>query len=273
MHRDAADRLDLLADLQTAIDEGQLRVVYQPIVALEDERVVGVEALVRWAHPERGMIPPDSFIPFAEETGLVMGLGRFVLHEACRQMFRLNRLTGANLSVSVNVSARQLETDVLVDDVMNALAASGLSPRHLVLELTETALMSDPCAVAERLTRLKEVGIRIAVDDFGTGYSSLNYLQQFPLDILKIDRSFIANMTETREATALVHTLVQLGKSLNLATLAEGVELDEQALALADESCELAQGYLFSYPLTPDALLAFIKRPLSPISRSTSITS
>ena len=209
--------------------------------------MTGVEALLRWQHPERGTVMPDAFIPILEDTGMIFDAGRWVLREACAQGAKWHR-AGRPITVSVNVSMRQLESDALLEDVRSALALSGLDPSALVLEVTETALMKDVDATADRLARLKQLGVRIAIDDFGTGYSSLAYLRRFPVDILKIDRSFIAGIGETAGALAMVHALVELGRALGLETLAEGIEDAEQLKRLRAEGCDSGQGYLFARP-------------------------
>ena len=224
---------------------------------LVSEQVVGVEALLRWRHPTSGIIPPIAFIPIAEETGLIVPLGRWVLEQACAQGAAWHR-KGFPLNISVNASARQLERPEFVEEVRTALEDSGLPPASLTVEITETVLMREPDATAHLLTDLKELGVRIAVDDFGTGYSSLAYLRQFPVDSLKIDRTFITGLALSSEAHALTHTLIQLGKALGLETLAEGVEHRSQVLELQREGCDLAQGFLFAQPLDPDLLESFL---------------
>ena len=254
----AQDRIHLEMDLAGALDEDQLFLAYQPMLDLRNERVVGVEALLRWRHPERGVIPPDAFIPIAEESGLIVPIGRWVLQQACVQAATWNE-TGYRLDISVNVSARQLERTEFVEEVRMALLESGLDAATLTLEITETVLMRKPDATARLLGELKELGVRIAVDDFGTGYSSLAYLRQFPVDSLKIDRTFIAGLTLSGESHALTHTLIQLGRALGLQTLAEGVEQPSQVRQLQHEGCDLAQGFLFARPLAPDAVEDFLE--------------
>jgi EAL domain-containing protein (putative c-di-GMP-specific phosphodiesterase class I) len=258
MHTLAKDKLTLTMDLSEALAGGQLFLVYQPTFDLRSEQVIGMEALLRWRHPTRGVLPPDVFIPLAEESNVIVPIGRWVLGEACRAAAGW-QTRGHMLGVAVNVSARQLESDQLIDDVRDALAASGLEPGALTLEVTETTLMADADAAAQRLGALKELGVRIAIDDFGTGYSSLSYLRQFPADALKIDRSFVRSMTGSRQSTALVHTLVQLGRSLNLETLAEGIEDERQLRTLRREQCDQGQGFLFSRPLNEDQLEEFLR--------------
>jgi predicted signal transduction protein with EAL and GGDEF domain len=251
------DRLLLEMDLREALDADQYFLVYQPIFNLAGGGTTGVEALLRWNHPVRGVVGPDAFIPVLEESGMIVDVGRWVLEEACRQGAGWQDL-GYRLDVSVNVSARQLETDQLVDDVRYALVASGFDPRSLILEITETAIMRDMASAIPRLAALRATGIRIAIDDFGTGYSSLAYLQQFPVDTLKIDRSFIASMASSPESGVLLRTLVQLGKTLGLETLAEGIEETEQYSQLEREQCDSGQGYLYARPLDANAVAAFL---------------
>jgi diguanylate cyclase (GGDEF)-like protein/PAS domain S-box-containing protein len=247
----AVQRLELEGDLSSALRRGELRLVYQPVVALADERVTGFEALLRWEHPRLGDVPPDRFVPVAEETGAIVPIGRWILAEACHTAARWQAEYPGDepLTMSVNVSGRQLVEPLLVDDVTAALRASGLDPRSLVLEVTETALVTDVVGAAARLQALRGLGVSIAIDDFGTGYSSLNYLRQFPVDILKIDRSFISGITDRDEIPAIVRGLLDLGRTLDLAMVAEGVELDVQRDLLRAEDCRLAQGFLFARPL------------------------
>jgi EAL domain-containing protein (putative c-di-GMP-specific phosphodiesterase class I) len=237
----------------------QFFLVYQPVYNLATMEMIGAEALLRWNHPSRGVMMPDTFIPILEETGMIVETGRWVLHHACMQAATWRR-DGRPFVVSVNVSMRQLESDVLVADVRDALAASGLDPSELVLEVTETALMRDVDATVERLARLKMLGVKIAIDDFGTGYSSLAYIRRFPVDILKIDRSFTAGMGEDAEALAIVRTLVQLGCALGLVTLAEGIENAGQLERLQAEDCEIGQGYHFARPMDPAEISALVAR-------------
>jgi diguanylate cyclase (GGDEF)-like protein len=258
MQTAAQDRIRLEVDLLAALDADQFFLVYQPMLDLESERVVGAEALIRWNHPTGGLISPDSFIPIAEESGMIVPIGRWVLEQACEQAVAWHR-RGLHLNISVNVSARQLERPEFVEEVRAALEHSGLDPVDLTLEITETVLMRKPDVTAHLLGELKELGLRIAVDDFGTGYSSLAYLRQFPVDSLKIDRTFITGLALSREAHALTHTLIQLGKALGLQTLAEGVEQHSQVRELQREGCDMAQGFLFARPLAPDVLEAFLR--------------
>jgi diguanylate cyclase (GGDEF)-like protein len=258
MHTAAQDRIHLEMDLADALAAEQLFLVYQPMLDLHSEKVVGVEALIRWRHPTAGVIPPDSFIPIAEENGLIVALGRWVLHEALARAAIWDK-RGFPLNMSVNVSARQLERPEFVGEVRSALHDNAMDPTMLTLEITETVLMRKPEATAKLLNELKVLGVRIAVDDFGTGYSSLAYLRRFPVDSLKIDRTFITGLELSSEERALTHTLIQLGKALGLQTLAEGVERHGQVRELQREGCDLAQGFLFARPLTADALEGFLR--------------
>jgi diguanylate cyclase (GGDEF)-like protein len=253
MHRERRGRHELEADLQAAIGTEQFFLAYQPIFDLSTMAVVGVEALLRWQHPLRGLLQPDEFIPALETSGLIIPVGRWVLLEACRQAMEW-RADGDSTRMSVNASARQLDASSLVNDVSHALAMTDLPADDLIVEITETGLMRDAKGAQEQLVALKALGVRIAIDDFGTGYSSLAYLQQFPIDTLKIDRTFIAGMGASPEGSALIHTFMQLGRALHLETLAEGIEEVAQLSQLQAERCQLGQGYLLARPLTPDGI-------------------
>jgi diguanylate cyclase (GGDEF)-like protein len=246
-------RQELEMDLRAAMGGDQFFLSYQPIFNLTTMAMVGVEALVRWLHPVRGILQPDDFIPVLEASGLIIPLGRWVLLEACRQAVEW-RAEGHVTRMSVNASARQLDAFSLVSDVSHALDVTGLPADDLIVEITETGLMRDAKKAQEQLIALKALGVRIAIDDFGTGYSSLAYLQQFPVDTLKIDRSFIAGMGASPEGDALIHTLVQLGRALHLETLAEGIEEVAQLSQLQFERCQLGQGYLLARPLPPNEI-------------------
>ena len=267
LHDAARERLAVQADLRRALEGdpsgGRLWVAYQPIVGMDDGRVTGAEALVRWDHPRRGAVSPAEFIPIAEQTGLVVPLGRFVLGEACRAGAAWARL-GSAARVGVNLSGRQLATAVA--DVEAALAASGLAPGRLTLEVTESTLLGDTEAVHETLAALKALGVGMAIDDFGTGYSSLSYLQRFPIDVLKIDKSFVDRVAGTGRGAALARTIVALGESLGMFTVAEGVETEAQRAQLLALGCRLGQGYLFARPVRGDELAAMLGGPLPPIA-------
>jgi diguanylate cyclase (GGDEF)-like protein len=252
-------RMELELDLRGALQNDEFFLVYQPTFDLRDMSPTGLEALIRWNSPTRGLIQPDDFIPTLEETGLIVEVGKWVLEEACRQGAKW-RQDGHEIGMAVNLSARQLDTDELVSEVRDALSSSDLQPSALTLEITETSLMRNAEQTARRLTAIKELGVRVAIDDFGTGYSSLAHLQQFPVDALKIDRSFISGLTDNQEeGEALLHELVQLGKSLSIETLAEGIEHQRELSLLQDEQCDAGQGFLFARPLDAAATEAFLR--------------
>jgi diguanylate cyclase (GGDEF)-like protein len=257
MHIAAHDRLELGSDLRGALGRRELFLVYQPILDLETGEVTSAEALLRWQHATRGLVPPTEFIALAEESGVIVDIGAWVLETACEQAAQWTA-DGWPIKVSVNVSARQLDDPGLLGDVRHALHRSGLDPSQLVLEITETALMRDAANAAEVLGELKASGVRVAIDDFGTGYSSLAYLQQLPADALKIDRTFIAASARSGETDPLIQTLVQLGRSLGLRTIAEGVEDAAQLERLQELGCDRGQGYLFAPPLEVAALERFL---------------
>ncbi|HWI21370.1 MAG TPA: EAL domain-containing protein [Baekduia sp.] len=264
MHTAAHDRLLLEMDLRAAIAENQFFLLYQPTFDLRTETVTGVEALIRWEHPVHGIVPPDRFIPLAEQTGMIIEIGDWVLSEACAQGAKWHA-EGHEIGIAVNVSARQLDDDQeIVQHVKAALDESGLAASALTLEITETALMSDPDRASARLQTLKELGVRIAIDDFGTGYSSMAYLRQFPVDALKIDRSFISGAAHTPASAAILRSLVQLGKTLELETLGEGIEETTQLRNLQHEQCDSGQGFLFARPLAAEKLGEFLRDVTSP---------
>jgi diguanylate cyclase (GGDEF)-like protein/PAS domain S-box-containing protein len=251
MHEAASERLVLKSALDGALERNELILHFQPIVDLESSAVRGAEALVRWAHPERGIIAPLDFIPLAEETGQIVPIGGWVLNEACLAAVQLQRshLSEPRIYMTVNLSARQLQRPEIVDEVAAALAASGLAPEDLVLEITESVLMRDIDLTIERLQRLKDLGVRLAIDDFGTGYSSLNYLRQFPVDIIKIDRSFVEGIAADGDQRALVAMIIDLARALGLGQVAEGIERQDQLAALQSLGCGFGQGYLFARPV------------------------
>ena len=257
MHIAAHDRLALGNDLRGALARRELFLVYQPILDLESGEVTAAEALLRWQHATRGLVPPTEFIALAEDSGVIVDIGEWVLETACEQAAQWTA-AGWPIKMSVNVSARQLDDPGLLRAVRHALNRSGLDPDQLVLEITETALMRDAETAADVLGQLTASGVHIAIDDFGTGYSSLAYLQQFPVDSLKIDRTFIATSSHSPESDALIQTLVQLGRSLGLRTVAEGVEDMAQLARLQELGCDRGQGYLFAPPLEVAALERFL---------------
>jgi diguanylate cyclase (GGDEF)-like protein/PAS domain S-box-containing protein len=260
MHERAVERLDLEGGLRQALDRDELRLVYQPQIDLATGRMIGVEALVRWEHPERGTVPPQAFVPLAEQTGLIVPIGAWVLREACRQTAEW-AADGSPLGVSVNISPRQLAETDFAAVVTEALTDCGLEPGQLSLEITESALMADPEAAAVALQRLKAIGVRLAIDDFGTGYSSLGQLRSLlPVDTLKIDKSFVGGMTIGGEDQAIVEAVLRLAASLGLQAVAEGVETAEQAGALRELECGVAQGFHFARPVAPSAVTRLLQQ-------------
>jgi diguanylate cyclase (GGDEF)-like protein len=251
-------RMELEMDLREALDKDEFFLAYQPTLDLSDMTPNGVEALIRWRHPVRGIVQPNDFIPLLEETGLIKQIGKWVLDQACAQGAAW-RTAGYPIDMAVNVSARQLDSDQFIDDVAHALTNSGLDPQALTIEITETTLMRNTKETARRLTAVKQLGVRVAIDDFGTGYSSLAHLQRFPVDALKIDRSFIAGLQHNEEGETLIRTLVQLGKSLSIETFAEGIEQQHELSLLQGEDCDSGQGFLFSRPLDVAATEAFFR--------------
>ncbi|HEX8002147.1 MAG TPA: EAL domain-containing protein [Mycobacteriales bacterium] len=260
MHAAAIERMAVENDLRHAVVRNELRLHYQPIVDLRDGSLIGVEALLRWEHPTRGLVPPLDFISVAEESGLIVPVGRWVLTEACRQVARWQRESGTPLRLSVNISARQLQAPRLAEHVAKTLRATGLRPADLVLEITESMLVDDADRTIAKLHLLRELGVRLAVDDFGTGYSSLNYLRRLPVNILKIDRSFVKGIGTEAELTSLTGAIVGIGRDLGLDTVAEGIEEPEQLAALRAMGCAYGQGYLFARPLPPAELAGVIAR-------------
>jgi diguanylate cyclase (GGDEF)-like protein/PAS domain S-box-containing protein len=262
MHADLLARLELETELRHAAARDQLVLHYQPIVELASGQITRVEALVRWDHPTKGLLSPVAFVPLAEEQGLIGPIGRWVLLEACRQARRWQDqyLDAPALSIHVNLSGRQLEEPGLVAEVVEALETTGLSPRLLTFEITETVLVTDIEAMSRRLRELRGLGVQLAIDDFGTGYSSLSYLRRFPIDMLKIDKAFIDGIGRSRESTALAHAIVKLGHTLQLHTVAEGVEDAEQATHLAALGCQDGQGYHFARPLAVEDMTELLDR-------------
>jgi diguanylate cyclase (GGDEF)-like protein len=271
MQTEIRSRVELEIGLHTALAENQFELHYQPIYNLADLSMIGAEALLRWNHPKHGRLDPDEFVPLLEQTGQIVEVGRWVLHQACQQA-AVWRHDTSPITIAVNLSARQLDHASIVDHVREALAASGLEPSALTLEVTETALMRDPVAVADRLNEIKQLGVQIAIDDFGTGYSSLAYLQQFPVDSIKIDRAFTRGLKRSAQADALIRTLVRLGNDLGLTTLAEGVETIEQLDHLREEKVGHVQGFLLAHPLSSAAFESDILRPNTPQTQSTDTT-
>jgi diguanylate cyclase (GGDEF)-like protein/PAS domain S-box-containing protein len=260
MHDEVVERLDLLADLRYAIERDELQLEYQPIMDLETRTVSGLETLVRWDHPRRGRIAPADFIPIAEQSGLIVAIGRWVLLHACAHARHWSRSLPQLMpvTVTVNLSARQLGDEHLIDDVANALRVAGLRRDQLVLELTESTLLANSEETVGILTSLKSLGVRLAIDDFGTGYSSLSYLHRFPVDVLKIDKSFVDGVAAGPGANALASAVIALGHSLGLRTVAEGIESEAQYAALLALGCKFGQGFLISRPLPPGDVMPFL---------------
>ncbi len=247
MYGGAQGRLELASDLDVALAGEQFFLAYQPIFELPAREVVGVEALIRWQHPTRGLVTPDSFIPLAEESGLIAPIGRWVLEEACRQTAAWNA-EGLELGIAVNVSAYQLGRSSFTEDVRSALQDSGIAPSSLTLEVTETALMRDVDAACEHLSEIRALGVRVAIDDFGTGYASLSQLQRMPVDILKVDRSFVAALSGGGQGRELLEAILGVGRSLSLTVVAEGIEEHTQLQALEEMGCQMAQGFVLGHP-------------------------
>ncbi|MGA8746038.1 MAG: EAL domain-containing protein [Solirubrobacterales bacterium] len=258
MEETIQNRMELEMDLREALENGEFFLAYQPTIDLSDMSPTGVEALIRWNHPKRGVMQPDDFIPLLEESGLITEIGRWVLVKACAQG-AVWREAGYPVRMAINVSARQLDTDQLLTDIEEALNDSGLDPDALTIEVTETTLMRNIEETATRLTAIKGLGVKIAIDDFGTGYSSLAHLQRFPVDALKIDRSFISGLSTNGEGETLIHSLVQLGKALSIQTFAEGIEQPHELTLLKDENCDNGQGFLFARPLDVAGTEAFLR--------------
>jgi diguanylate cyclase (GGDEF)-like protein/PAS domain S-box-containing protein len=268
MRADATTRLQLETEMRQAIERGEFEVHYQPIMNLETNEIKGFEALVRWRHPSRGLIPPDEFIPAAEETGLILPLGRWILGESCRQMraWQDRYPRAASLVVSVNLSAKQFLQSDLADQVQQALETTGLPSRCLKLEITESYLIENNDKAVKIMNRLRDIGVELSLDDFGTGYSSLSYLHRLPVNSLKIDRSFVSRMSESGENSEIVRTIVKLAQNLNMDVIAEGIETNEQLAQLNDLRCGFGQGYLFAKPMPAEAAAAFIDENVEKLS-------
>ncbi len=260
MHQDVVARLELRADLQRALVNNEFELFYQPVMRLKDGSVCGVEALVRWRHPEQGLVPPIQFIPFAEETGLIVPIGRWVLREGCRQAKALQEQVHSNppLTMNINISVNQLHHSDIVGDVRDALIESKLDPGSLTLEITETVMMTNVDLSEERVTELKELGVSIALDDFGTGYSSLGYLARFPVDVIKMDRSFLSSGASPVNS-GLATAVIGLGKTFELSVVAEGIEFQEQWSALRALGCELGQGFYFARPMDSSSTVEYLQ--------------
>jgi diguanylate cyclase (GGDEF)-like protein len=262
MHTRAVALLKLENDLRRAIERQEFRVYYQPIISLETNQIAGFEALVRWEHPERGLVPPAEFIPLSEETGLITEIGQWVLKEACHQMRQWQIAYQRPLTVSVNLSGKQFIQPNLIEQIKTILRETDFDPHWLRLEITESVVMENAEAAATMLLQLRDIGVHLSIDDFGTGYSSLSYLHRFPVTTLKIDRSFIGRMGEGDENSEIVRTIMTLASNLGMEVVAEGIETEEQLALLCALKCEYGQGYLFSRPVTAEMAAAMIgERP------------
>jgi diguanylate cyclase (GGDEF)-like protein/PAS domain S-box-containing protein len=256
MRERAVDALSIEQELQHGLERGELRLFYQPLVSLRSGEMVGAEALIRWEHPERGLLSPDKFLPVAEESGLIVEVGAWAVGEACRRLRDWDRLGGgpAAFGLAVNLSARELTHPDVVSTVLNAVRRSALDPSRLTIEVTESTAMADRDSGFRALRELSDAGVRIAIDDFGTGYSSLDHLREMPADILKIDRSFVAGMAANSPDSALVAAAIAMGRALDMEVVAEGIETSEQVADLRELGCPLGQGFLFARPLPPEEL-------------------
>lgn len=265
----SSDRLALQSSLRYALERQELRIYYQPQVNLNTGEIVGSEALLRWQHPERGLVSPDKFIPIAEETGLIVSIGEWVLETACQQTKIWQNAGFSDLRVAINLSSRQFTQIDLRKQLVQILLDTGLDPEYIELELTESMLVRNTEVAIRRLNALKSLGVQIAIDDFGTGYSSLSYLQQFPFDILKIDRCFIRNITSNSNNAAITKAIIEMAKTLNLKLMAEGVETEDELSFVRQHQCDGMQGFLFSRPVPAhefEQLLTSGKRLPLPVS-------
>jgi EAL domain-containing protein (putative c-di-GMP-specific phosphodiesterase class I) len=254
----AYERLTMEAALRIALQENQLRMYYQPLVSMSTQQVVSAEALLRWEHPNLGLVSPDKFIPLSEETGLIVPIGEWVLQAACLQAKAWVQRFPSFQSVAVNISGRQFQSGKLLETIEQALSNSGLDAAHLELEITESFLMEKADLTVRALDMLKALGLSLSIDDFGTGYSSLSYLKRFPVDKLKIDKSFIRDVTLDPDDAAIAKAVIALGRSMQLQIVAEGVETHEQLAFLAEQGCDIAQGYLYSRPVPAEQFEAFM---------------
>jgi len=260
LNEKALERLRLETDLRKALERDELVLHYQPQVSLHSGRIVGMEALIRWQHPQLGMVPPGRFIALAEETGLIVPIGQWVLRTACRQTRAWQEAGLGILRVAVNLSARQFGERDLVQSITAILAETGLAAQHLELELTESMVMDDVERTIGILHELKALGLHLSIDDFGTGYSSLSYLKRFPIDVLKIDQSFVHDMTANADSAAIVKAIISLAHNLRLQVIAEGVETESQLAYLRENRCGQMQGYYFSRPLAADAFEEILRQ-------------
>ena len=265
MHDRISRRMQLEIDLRKALNTDQLLLHYQPIVNIKTQQLKGFEALVRWQHPEMGLVAPGDFIPIAEESDLIVTVGDWVLRQACAKAIHLEKTYDLppDVTMSVNISGKQFTRPEFVDEVRSILKETGMSPARLKLELTESVFMRDAQRAMDTVRQLKELGVQLAIDDFGTGYSSLSYIEQFPVDSLKVDRSFISKMAETKESMEIVRTVIAMAHTLGIEVVAEGIELSEQATLLSTLDCEGGQGFLFSRPLDEAAVEELVRKTLA----------
>ena len=259
MNTRAVTRLKTENELRQGIEGEQFELYYQPKVRLEDGRIAGVECLVRWHHPERGFMTPDKFIDVAEDSGVIIELGSWIVNEACGAAERLSREVGFPVEIAVNISPRQFRDPKLVATIRRSLREAKLEPFQLELEITETMLMSDAEAASATVRRLHELGVKLAIDDFGTGYSSLNYLKRFPISTVKVDRSFVMDIPSSTDDMAITAAVIAMAHRLNLEVVAEGIETPAQLKFLGEHRCEFGQGYYFSKPVTFDAVRELIQ--------------
>ena len=268
MHDQIGSDMRIMSDLRFAIERKEFRMVYQPIVNLVTGGIVGVEALMRWQHPTLGPVPPVEFIPVAEESDAILHLGRFALRESLAMLARNDMHGGPPITISVNLSVMQLTGGDIVTDVREALATSGIAPERLMLEITESGLIENGGRASGLLGELDAIGVRLCIDDFGTGYSSLRYLHEYPIDVLKIDRSFVYGEDGRIANEPIVHMLLTLARSLNMVAIAEGIETESQRISLLEGGCRSAQGYLFSKPLDEDGLVEWIAERSGAMTRT-----
>jgi EAL domain-containing protein (putative c-di-GMP-specific phosphodiesterase class I) len=266
MHARAAGRLRLEEDLRTALEHRQFRVFYQPVVHLKSRRIVSLEALLRWDHPTQGLVSPHNFLEAAEDTGLMVTIGQWLILQACRQMreWDANNFFQQPVNVTVKLSARQFADARLVNDIQDALRETGVNPSRLQLEMTESVAAVDPKLTVTVLSHLKHMGIGVILDDFGTGLSSLSGLRQFPVDALKIDRALIREMQSDRTAADMIEVIITLAHKMNLQVIAEGIENTKQVERLRELTCELGQGYFFSQPLDSKAVVQLVRQQAPP---------
>ncbi len=268
LNANAIDRLRTEYEIRQALEHEEFELFYQPKISLKNHQIVGVESLVRWNHPQRGLLTPDQFIEIAEETGTIIDLGTWVIEESCRACRRLSEVQGRPVNVAINISPRQFRDPNLVRTVRRSLREMKLDPKNIELEITETMLMQDVAAAEATIRRLSDLGIKMAIDDFGTGYSSLNYLKRFPIDTVKVDKSFVMDLPDNKDDMAITMAVIGMAHQLNMEVVAEGVETREQLQFLTDQNCEYAQGFLFSKPLPMDSVIKLLEDNVSFIHRA-----